>query len=143
MLRPTSPADPPDSRPPLSQAAAPLEGVESTQPLPGHARAKTAPDRVPPQPDSLVGDWDTTFMGTRIQLSVLNHVGTSISGRLRITNTMGKQDTYHFQGTFDRGNIQASHHDGYVFKGSLGTGNRLTGVLRLRDGRQIPINFSK
>ena len=45
-------------------------------------------------------------MGTRIKLDISQHEGKVIKGVFRISNPLGKEDTYHFTGTFENGNIQ-------------------------------------
>jgi hypothetical protein len=54
---------------------------------------------------------------------------------------MGKEDTYHFTGTFENGNIQGSHHSGQSFRGKLNPNQRLTGVLRTTNGKEIAVDF--
>lgn len=80
-------------------------------------------------------------MGSRIRLQVFHHEGTVIKGVFRISNPLGKEDAYHFTGTFENGNIQGSHHSGQSFRGKLNPNQRLTGVLRTLNGKEIAVDF--
>jgi Tfp pilus assembly protein PilF len=91
----------------------------------------------------ITGDWDATYMGTRVRLSVFQQVGKRVSGALRISIRGGGEENYPFSGIFDRGNIRVSHRDGHSFRGTLGADGRLTGVLRMRNGQEISVNLAK
>jgi tetratricopeptide (TPR) repeat protein len=101
----------------------------------------TAPQSTPEPVENITGDWETTYMGSRIRLQVFHHEGKVIKGVFRITNPVGKEDTYHFTGTSENGNIQGSHHSGQSFRGKLNPNQRLTGVLRTTNGQEIAVDF--
>jgi hypothetical protein len=92
---------------------------------------------------NLTGDWDASYMGRRVRMSVLQHVGKRVSGALRISNPGGVEEVYSFSGTFDRGDIRVSHRDGHSFRGTLSSDGKLAGVLRMRNGQEISVNLSK
>jgi Flp pilus assembly protein TadD len=117
----------PESEPPDAKSASPI--------------AVTPPQSTPEPVENITGDWETTYMGTRIRLQVFHHDGKVIKGVFRISNPVGKEDTYHFTGTFENGNIQGSHHSGQSFKGKLNPNHRLTGVLRTLNGQEIAVDF--
>lgn len=116
-----------ESEPPTEKSASPI--------------AVTPPQRTPEPVEKITGDWETTYMGSRIRLQLFHHEGTVIKGVFRISNPVGKEDIYHFTGTFENGNIQGSHHSGQSFKGKLNPNRRLTGVLRTLNGREIAVDF--
>jgi tetratricopeptide (TPR) repeat protein len=91
----------------------------------------------------ITGDWDATYMGTRVRLSVFQQLGKRVSGALRISPVGGAEENYPFSGTFDRGDIRVSHRDGHAFHGTLGSDGRLTGILRMRNGQEISVNLGK
>ena len=117
----------PESEPPTEKSASPI--------------AVTPPQSTPEPVEKITGDWETTYMGSRIRLQVFHHEGTVIKGVFRISNPLGKEDTYHFTGTFENGNIQGSHHSGQSFRGKLNPNQRLTGVLRTINGKEIAVDF--
>ncbi|MGO9571060.1 MAG: tetratricopeptide repeat protein [Desulfomonilaceae bacterium] len=92
---------------------------------------------------SVKGDWDATYLGHRVRLSVLQQMGKRVSGVLRISMAGGGEETYYFTGTFDQGYINVSHRDGNTFRGTLGTDGRLSGVLRMRNGQEISVNLAQ
>jgi len=116
-----------ESEPPTEKSASPI--------------AVTPPQRTPEPVEKITGDWETTYMGSRIRLQLFHHEGTVIKGVFRIANPVGKEDIYHFTGTFENGSIQGSHHSGQSFKGRLNPNRRLTGVLRTLNGREIAVDF--
>ena len=103
--------------------------------------AVTPPPSTPEPVENITGDWETTYMGSRIKLQIFHHEGKVIKGVFRISNPMGKEDTYHFTGTFENGNIQGSHHSGQSFRGKLNPNQRLSGVLRTTNGKEIAVDF--
>jgi tetratricopeptide (TPR) repeat protein len=117
----------PESEPPPAKSASPV--------------AVAPPQSIPEPVEKITGDWETTYMGSRIRLQVFHHEGTVIKGVFRISNPLGKEDTYHFTGTFENGNIQGSHHSGQSFRGKLNPNQRLTGVLRTLNGKEIAVDF--
>lgn len=123
-----------------------LESDLAPEPEPLAAESTSAiavtPAQKPPEPlENITGDWETTYMGTRIRLQVFHQEGKVIKGVFRISNPMGKEDTYHFTGTFENGNIQGSHSSGQSFTGKLNPNHRLTGVLRTLNGQEIAVDF--
>jgi len=103
--------------------------------------AVTPPHSTPEPVENITGDWETTYMGSKIRLQVFHQEGKVIKGVFRISSPVGKEDTYHFTGTFENGNIQGSHHSGQSFKGRLNPNHRLTGVLRTTNGQEIAVDF--
>jgi hypothetical protein len=81
-------------------------------------------------------------MGSSIQL-VVKHNGMRIAGTLTIHNPTGKEDTYHFQGTFDGAHIVATHHSGHSFRGTLTPEGRLVGTLTTKYGKTFNVDFSR
>jgi tetratricopeptide (TPR) repeat protein len=110
---------------------------------PSEGRASAAYEGLGSSHKGITGDWDATYMGTRVRLSVYQQVGKRVSGALRITMRGGAEEDYPFSGTFDRGNIRVSHRDGHTFRGTLGADGRLIGVLRMRNGQEISVNLAK
>ncbi|MGB6068489.1 MAG: tetratricopeptide repeat protein [Desulfomonilaceae bacterium] len=111
----------------------------ATKPVPPVA---AIPPVKPSEPlENITGYWETTYMGNRIKLDISQHEGKIIRGVFRITNPLGKEDTYHFTGTFENGQIQASHYSGQSFRGRLDSNGRVTGVLRTSNGQEVPVDF--
>ncbi len=118
---------PSESEPPAAKPEAPA--------------AATPPVKPSESTDNITGYWETTYMRNRIKLDISQHEGKIIRGVFRITNPLGKEDTYHFTGTFENGQIRASHYSGQSFSGRLDANGRVTGVLRTSNGQEIPVDF--
>lgn len=100
------------------------------------SRISSRPSKV-----DISGRWDTTYMGHTVSLTV-NQRDARLTGIFTIRNPAGKEDTYHFQGTFDGTNVVATHHGGNSFRGKL-TNGRLVGVLSTGHGRSFNVDMSR
>jgi tetratricopeptide (TPR) repeat protein len=134
------------TRPTEGQSAPPLhEGQGLLSRLPSAVGVPKYPPGYTPSSDledaPLNMKWDGTYLGARIRMQC-QLAGQAMKGVLRIQSPMGKEDVYHFTGSFENGNVRASHGDGHVFRGKLTQDRRLVGTLTTADGRTIPVTLS-
>jgi len=88
------------------------------------------------------GNWEGTYLGARLRMQY-QLSGSVVNGVLRVQSPVGKEEVYHFTGSFENGDVRASHHDGHVFRGKLTGDRHLIGTLTTADGRTIPVNLSE
>lgn len=98
----------------------------------------------PRQPElaDLSGRWEATYLGHGITLLV-KHRDRQLSGVMTLRSPVGKELTYHFNGTFDGTNVVASHHSGHTFRGKFTSSGKLVGVLSTREGKSFDVNLSR
>jgi tetratricopeptide (TPR) repeat protein len=104
-----------------------------------HARKTSAAAR--PGEKALTGNWEGAFMGAKLKME-FQQSGRNINGVLRVAGRAGRDDVYHFVGTFDHGQVVASHHGGYSFRGKLTDDHRLVGVLTTAEGLKVPVDLA-
>jgi tetratricopeptide (TPR) repeat protein len=104
-----------------------------------HARKTGAAAK--PGERALTGNWEGTYMGARLKME-FQQSGRNINGVLRVAGRAGPEDVYHFVGTFDHGQVIASHHGGYNFRGKLTDDHRLVGVLTTAEGLKVPVDLA-
>jgi hypothetical protein len=86
----------------------------------------------------LGGNWETNVFGSVVKAKVQQD-GINISGVANVYNPFGKKDVYHFKGTTQDGRVNASHHSGHSFVGTLTPDGRLVGVLNTKTGTRFDI----
>ena len=79
-------------------------------------------------------------MGSKLRME-FQQTGGKISGVLRIQALTGREDVYHFRGTFDGKKIIASHSDGHSFSGKLTENRRMVGVLTTANGMKLNLDM--
>jgi tetratricopeptide (TPR) repeat protein len=89
---------------------------------------------------ALSGTWEGSYMGSRLSIK-FQQSGRNVNGVLRIQGRAGIEDVYHFSGTYDRGNIVASHSDGHHFHGRLTGDRRLVGVVTTSKGAKFNLDL--
>lgn len=90
----------------------------------------------------LSGRWEATYLGHGVTLLV-KHRDRQLSGVMTVRSPIGKELTYHFNGTFDGTNVVATHHSGHTFRGKFTAGGKLVGVLSTREGKSFDVNLSR
>ncbi len=106
--------------------------------LPKHSRI--APGGPGNNKTTLSGTWEGSYMGSRLKIQ-FTQSGRNVNGVLRIEGRAGIEDVYHFTGTYDRGNIVASHSDGHHFQGKLTENRRLVGVVTTSKGAKFNLDL--
>ncbi len=104
-----------------------------------HGRKSSAAAR--PGERALTGNWEGTYMGAKLKME-FRQSGRNINGVLKVAGRAGAEDVYHFVGTVDNGQVVASHHGGYNFRGKLTDDHRLVGVLTTADGMKVPVDLT-
>ena len=89
---------------------------------------------------ALSGTWEGSYMGSRLKIQ-FQQSGRNVNGLLRVQGRAGIEDVYHFTGTYDRGNIYASHSDGHSFQGKLTDDRRLVGVVTTSKGTKFNLDL--
>jgi tetratricopeptide (TPR) repeat protein len=89
---------------------------------------------------ALSGTWEGSYMGSRLSIK-FQQSGRNVNGVLRIHGRAGIEDVYHFNGTYDRGNIEASHSDGHHFHGRLTGDRRLMGIVTTSKGAKFNLDL--
>ncbi|MGO9117046.1 MAG: tetratricopeptide repeat protein [Desulfomonilaceae bacterium] len=89
---------------------------------------------------ALSGTWEGSYMGSRLKIQ-FQQSGRNVNGVLRVEGRAGIEDVYHFNGTYDRGNIVASHSDGHNFRGKLTDDRRLVGVVTTSKGTKFNLDL--
>lgn len=84
--------------------------------------------------------WDTSIMGVRTK-GIVKKRGDDIRGVLYVYRH-GRRIPYHFKGRIRGNRIRAAHSDGHVFRGTIGPGRSVQGVLTTRGGFRVPITLS-
>lgn len=77
--------------------------------------------------------------GSKLRIE-FQQTGGKISGVLRIQPLTGREDVFHFRGTFDGRKIIASHGDGHSFSGKLRENRRVVGVLTTSNGMKLDLD---
>lgn len=91
---------------------------------------------------NLSGTWVASPYGSRVEAHV-KQKGNAVSGVAYVYSPFGKKDTYHFQGSVEGNQVQASHHSGHFFSGNLNSVNEVVGVLRTKSGHRIGVHASR
>jgi len=86
------------------------------------------------------GRWEGAYMGTTLRIE-FQQTGGKINGVLRVQARNGREDVFHFRGTFDGGKIVASHSDGHSFSGKLTDDQRVVGVLSTANGIKLNLDL--
>ncbi len=89
------------------------------------------------QPVNLSGKWEATYFFSRITVD-MEHKGPSVRGVMVLYDPSGDMSTYHFEGIFWEGRLEARHHSGHAFEGTMRE-NVLTGTLTMKTGEKYPI----
>ena len=79
-------------------------------------------------------------MGSQLRID-FQQTGGKISGVLRVRALTGREDVFHFRGTFDGRKIIASHSDGHNFSGKLTENRRVVGVLTTANGIKLNLDL--
>ena len=85
--------------------------------------------------------WNTSIMGVKTK-GVVQRRGDDIRGVLYVYQHSGRKIPYHFKGRIRGDRIWAAHSDGHVFRGRIGSGRRVQGVLTTRGGFRVPVKLS-
>ena len=85
--------------------------------------------------------WDTSIMGVRTK-GIVKKRGNDIKGVLYVYRHSGRRVPYHFRGRIRGDRIWAAHSDGHVFRGRIGRGRSVQGVLTTRGGFRVPVRLS-
>jgi len=119
-----------ESGPALEKVISP-DPVESSAKLPRQSRKAAT---------GWSGLWESSYMGSKLRIE-FQQTGGKISGVLRIHALTGREDVFHFRGTFDGRKIMASHSDGHNFSGKLTENRRIVGVLTAANGIKLNIDL--
>jgi hypothetical protein len=91
---------------------------------------------------SLTGKWATWVLGHKLEANIKQD-GPVISGVAYIFGPDGHKVTYHFNGHFQNGKLQAVHSDGHSFSGRLLNSGQLAGTVKAASGRQLNVTMSR
>ncbi|MFA6224412.1 MAG: tetratricopeptide repeat protein [Desulfomonilaceae bacterium] len=89
--------------------------------------------------DNVTGKYETSYMGHSI-ITQINQTGKKISGTVKIRDPLNVERNYHFSGSVNNGEVNATYEDGN-FKGRVDMSG-LVGTLKTNDGVSIPITIS-
>ncbi|NTU47487.1 MAG: hypothetical protein HGA84_00605 [Syntrophobacteraceae bacterium] len=92
------------------------------------------------QAGNLSGRWEATYFFNRIVVD-MEHSGPSVHGVMVLHDPSGDLSTYHFEGSFIEGRLEARHHSGHAFSGELRE-NVLTGTLTMKTGEKYPVHVT-
>ncbi len=90
---------------------------------------------------NLSGTWEAEVMGSQIVLQMSQNEN-ALSGVAHIYSSSGKRFTNNFSANINGSNISGAAGD-FIFFGNVISQNSATGVVRLKDGRQIPIRATR
>lgn len=86
---------------------------------------------------NLSGKWEANYFFNRITVE-MEHKGPSVRGVLVLYEATGDINTYHFEGIYWEGRLEARHHSGHAFEGVMRE-NLLSGTLTMKTGEKYPI----
>ncbi|NLI82136.1 MAG: hypothetical protein GX443_10685 [Deltaproteobacteria bacterium] len=89
--------------------------------------------------ENLTGRWEASYFLNRIVVDVVNE-GETLQGVLYLYPLGGETSTYHFKGTISRGKLEARHHSGHSFRGTVRR-NQVQGVLTTKTGMRVPLHL--
>lgn len=102
--------------------------------------SKIAPTGPGLDPKAWSGRWEGSYMGSQLRID-FQQTGGKVSGVLRVHALTGREDVFHFGGTFDGRKIIASHSDGHNFSGKLTENRRIVGVLTTANGIKLNLDL--
>jgi hypothetical protein len=91
---------------------------------------------------NLSGKWETWVLGHKLEANIKQD-GAVIRGVAYIFGPDGRKVTYHFNGHFQNGRLQAVHSDGHSFSGRLLNSGQLAGTVKAASGRKLNVKMSR
>lgn len=88
---------------------------------------------------NVTGSWNIDYKDLKIKLD-MKHSGKRLTGVMHVKAAWGQSGSFPFSGTFDGGRLRASSYEGHVFEGKVSSNGALKGVLKMKNGLQVPVN---